>query len=169
MAEIGGRQVDADFMRQSDVLAASLDVDALSFDQVMYLLRTYTRNILLSEKVMDALQIEPGLRDKFQRLLSRAENYEAGDPSQCEADRVEAWQLQMSLPKTTKDSVLAEIIVLCMYDRASAEFDTFGPAAMIESIMTSIAGLGDGYCKSFVDFAIAQKGERRFLDLADKA
>ena len=166
MSRVGGKAMDLDFHGQSERLARQVNIDHLSFTQVMFLLTRYVSEVLLEERNCRSLEIDPSDRVKFHDFLARAKERKDDAHAQCEADRVDAWQLQTSKPKNSKESTLAEIVTLCMYDRESAEFDTFGPAAMIESIMTSIGWLGEGYCRSFVDFVIAHKQDSAFIALA---
>ena len=141
-------------------LEAAVDVADFSFDQVMLLLRSYTASILLTTEVCEQLGVDDLLRQKFLAIVTEATQRHDPAKAYCEAERAAAWRLQMSLPKDAMASQLAELVALCTYDRASAEFDTFGPEAMFESILTTIFRLGDRWCDEFIGYALSDEWQR---------
>ena len=138
-------------MVEDALFEAWIDIDRLSFDDVMSILRGYVERLLSGGESGQQLAIGDDMRARSRDLLDRVNRREDPDPDACEADRVAGWKLHDAT--TGPDKLFAALLVLCTYDRDSAEFDTLGPDAMIESIMTSVCALGDGRGLDFVDHA----------------
>ena len=132
-------------------LEASVDVAMLTFDDVMTILRTYVEGVLSDDEASRRLGLSADVCARSGHLLHLVRRRDDPDPVSCEAERVAGWRLHDD--STGHDKLFAAVVVLCTYDRDSAEFDTYGPKPMLESIMASICAWGEGYGRGFVDHA----------------
>jgi hypothetical protein len=75
-------------------------------------------------------------------------------PSKLKSLRVEAWKVHDQLTNGSADKNLIRLLICCLYDEESAEFETYGLEMFLETIVTSLLDTGQGYANKFADYAI---------------
>jgi hypothetical protein len=138
---------------ESIELEKKFNLDLISFENIMRLLTSFILDVLISEEHLQKLAVESSLKDIIIIYTNNAKLFQDGliSAEELESQRVSAWKTYDSLNSSAKQ--LMRIVVCCLYDRSSAEFDTYGSRPIVETIFSSLADLGSGYARLFRVYA----------------
>jgi hypothetical protein len=142
-------------LSQFKELTKFCDTANTPFEDVMSILINFSSTVLTSEREFKNLKIDSDIAQTILHFLNQAKRSLRNEivPAELDASRVSVWELFDKAPQGSAEKYLCRIVVMCLYDKDSAEYDTFGSDPMFEAILSCLNDLGKGYCKAFVDFA----------------
>jgi len=142
-------------------LGEKIAIEELSFETIMWLLLGFSKEQLLNEQKLRELNITWQTAIKLHLWLEHGRLFSLQQISATvlEMTRVQAWE-QYDLCTNNEEKCLVRLIICCLYDEASAEFDTYGAEAIIEIFFGCLLDLGEGYCTLFGEYVQQQLKQR---------
>mgnify|MGYP001607571536 CR=1 FL=1 len=143
---------------QLNELSKFCDLENVPFGDVMRLLVGFISTELLSKNEIEKLCIDNTVASIVVTYGAQARKFLTNEISveELENCRISAWENFDCLANGSHKKLL-RVVIFCLYDRDSAEYELYGSSAIFETFFSTLLDLGSGYCERFVRYAKKQK------------
>jgi hypothetical protein len=132
-------------------LSKVIDIENIPFERLMDILTGFCLSELLATDNMQKLNIDNDTEISIKNYALQGKAFCSNDITEEELDKERglAWNAHYELANGSIESKLLRIVISCLYDRDSAEYDIYGSGEMLGVFFSLLLDLGPGYCKQF--------------------
>ena len=155
--DFNGRKVEGmivinreDFYELAE-LRKIIDLDNIPYEKLMSVFVGFICDELISNENLQKLNIDIKTGATITRFALQGKAFLEEQITQEELlkDRISAWRIYKGLADKSKPQNLIRIVVCCLYDRKSSEFDKCGSEEELGLYFNLLRDLGPGSCKQF--------------------
>jgi hypothetical protein len=143
--------MDSENIYELEELEKTIDIDNIPYENLMRVFVGFICDELITNDNLQKLNINVTTGEMIIRFALQGKAFLEEQITQEELlkERISAWRIHKGLADKSKPQNLIRVVVCCLYDRKSSEFDKCGSADYLALYFSLLRDLGPGYCKQF--------------------